>query len=72
MPGAVPPDRVIELTANLADGVLSWNAPVGRWLILRLGASLTGQTNGPAPRDSTGPEVTSSTVRAWPPTSLPT
>ena len=31
--------------------------PPGRWLILRLGASLTGQTNGPAPRDSTGLEV---------------
>lgn len=55
--GAVPPDRVVELTANLADGVLRWNAPIGRWLILRLGASLTGQTNGPAPRDSTGLEV---------------
>ena len=55
--GAVPSDRVVELTANLADGVLRWNAPVGRWLILRLGASLTGQTNGPAPRDSTGLEI---------------
>ena len=37
--------------------MLHWHAPAGRWRILRLGASLTGQTNGPAPADSTGLEV---------------
>ncbi len=55
--GAVPPDDVIDLTGHVANGRLRWDAPPGRWLILRLGASLTGQTNGPAPRDSTGLEV---------------
>lgn len=55
--GAVAPAEVIDLTARVTDGVLRWDAPPGRWLILRLGASLTGQTNGPAPRDSTGLEV---------------
>lgn len=55
--GAVAPADVIEVTADVEAGVLRWHAPPGRWLILRLGASLTGQTNGPAPRDSTGLEV---------------
>ena len=48
---------MIDLTPITADGVLRWDAPPGRWRILRLGASLTGQTNGPAPADSTGLEV---------------
>ena len=48
-------DRRHRRTSRTA--MLRWDAPPGRWLILRLGASLTGQTNGPAPRDSTGLEV---------------
>jgi hypothetical protein len=55
--GAVGPEDVLDVTANADAGVLRWDAPPGRWLILRLGASLTGQTNGPAPHDSTGLEV---------------
>ena len=54
---SVDPSGVIDVTEHLRDGVLSWDAPAGDWTILRLGASLTGQTNGPAPRDSTGLEV---------------
>lgn len=55
--GAAPPQSVIDVSAFVADGALRWDAPPGRWLVLRLGASLTGQTNGPAPADSTGLEV---------------
>ncbi|SIT67310.1 glycosyl hydrolase [Microbacterium sp. RU33B] len=55
--GAVSPHRVIDVTSCVRDGLLDWSAPEGRWLILRVGASLTGQTNGPAPQDSTGLEV---------------
>lgn len=55
--GAVDPDAIVDVTAHVTDGVLRWEAPPGNWTILRLGASLTGQTNGPAPADSTGPEV---------------
>ena len=40
-----------------ADGVLRWDAPPGAWRILRFGASLTGQTNGPAAPEATGLEV---------------
>lgn len=48
---------VLDISEHVAGGRLTWNAPPGRWRILRLGASLTGQTNGPAPADSTGLEV---------------
>ena len=49
---------MLDLTANLgADGVLRWEAPPGQWRVLRFGASLTGQTNGPASPDATGLEV---------------
>jgi alpha-L-rhamnosidase len=55
---AIDPSRVVELTAHVdKQGVLRWNAPPGSWRILRFGASLTGQTNGPAPPEATGPEV---------------
>ena len=40
-----------------SDGVLRWEAPAGAWLVLRFGASLTGQTNGPAAPEATGLEV---------------
>lgn len=39
------------------DGVLHWNVPPGDWQILRIGFSLTGKHNGPAPREATGLEV---------------
>lgn len=55
--GAISVDQVIDVTPHVQEGVLRWDAPPGDWLILRIGASLTGQTNGPAPADSTGLEV---------------
>lgn len=48
---------VHDLTGLVEGGQLEWDAPPGRWRILRLGASLTGQTNGPALPDATGLEV---------------
>ncbi len=55
--GAVRAADVHDLTGLVHDGRLEWDAPPGRWRILRLGASLTGQTNGPALADATGLEV---------------
>ncbi len=55
---AIDPDSVVDLTGHLgADGVLRWEAPAGEWRVLRFGASLTGQTNGPAAPEATGLEV---------------
>lgn len=58
-PGAaVAPGEVLDLTAHLGpDGRLEWTPPPGRWTVLRIGWSLTGQTNGPAEPSSTGLEV---------------
>jgi hypothetical protein len=55
---ALDPARVIDVSEHVdGAGTLRWDAPPGRWRILRFGASLTGQTNGPAPADATGLEV---------------
>ena len=55
---AIDPSRVVDVTGMVDDaGVLRWEAPAGEWLVLRFGASLTGQTNGPAPPEATGLEV---------------
>ncbi|WP_341995961.1 glycoside hydrolase [Microbacterium sp. LWH7-1.2] len=54
---AIRPSEVHDLTALVVGDRLEWDAPPGRWRVLRLGASLTGQTNGPALADSTGLEV---------------
>lgn len=54
----VAPHDVIDLTSRMhADGSLRWDAPPGRWAILRIGYSLTGHENGPAPLEATGLEV---------------
>jgi len=55
---AVPTAQVLDLTSRMRpDGRLDWNVPAGRWAILRLGYSLTGITNHPAPKELTGLEV---------------
>lgn len=39
----IDPERVLDLTGKLrADGTLDWDAPAGRWTILRLGHTPTG------------------------------
>ncbi|GAA2026355.1 glycosyl hydrolase [Agromyces tropicus] len=55
--GSIDPRHIVDLTDRVHDGVLHWTPPAGTWTVLRLGASLTGQTNGPAPADATGLEV---------------
>lgn len=43
LPGwIVPGDKVINLTAQVKDGKLDWDAPAGKWTILRFGYTLTG------------------------------
>jgi hypothetical protein len=49
---------VIDLTSKMQpDGTLDWTPPSGTWMILRIGSSLTGHENGPAPAEATGLEV---------------
>ena len=55
---AIPKGDVIDLTSKMKpDGTLDWTPPAGRWTVLRMGYSLTGITNHPAPPEATGPEV---------------
>ena len=49
---------VIDLTSKMhPDGTLDWTPPAGRWVILRIGYSLTGHQNSPASPEATGLEV---------------
>lgn len=51
-------DNVIDLTSEMAvDGTLNWTPPEGKWIIMRLGYSLTSHQNGPASPEATGLEV---------------
>jgi len=55
---AVAKAEVVDLTSRMRpDGHLDWDVPAGRWVILRMGYSLTGQKNNPAPPEATGLEV---------------
>jgi hypothetical protein len=54
----VPQSDVIDLTQKMQpDGTLDWTPPRGLWRVLRIGSSLTGHENGPAPAEATGLEV---------------
>lgn len=54
----VDPSTVVDISAHMSgDGRLDWTPPPGRWTILRLGCSLTGKKNHPAPPEATGLEV---------------
>ncbi|MEI6499996.1 MAG: glycosyl hydrolase, partial [Armatimonadota bacterium] len=53
----VPQTGIVDLTAHLQpDGKLDWSAPAGQWTIVRLGYTLTGKDNHPAPPEGTGLE----------------
>jgi hypothetical protein len=55
---AIPRERILDLTDKLTpDGTLDWDAPPGRWKIIRLGHTPTGSTNKPAPASVTGLEI---------------
>jgi hypothetical protein len=56
---SIPKGDVIDLTSKLRpDGTLDWTPPsAGRWIVLRIGYSLTGSTNHPATKEATGLEV---------------
>jgi hypothetical protein len=54
----VAANKVLDLTSHVkSDGTLEWKPPRGHWRVLRLGCSLEGATNEPAPPEATGLEV---------------
>ena len=55
---AVRKTDILNLTSRMrADGTLDWTPPPGRWVVLRMGYSLTGAHNNPASPEATGLEV---------------
>jgi hypothetical protein len=55
---AVAKADVVDLTSKMkADGTLDWTPETGKWIVLRLGYSLTGHQNSPASPEATGLEV---------------
>lgn len=53
----IPQASVIDLTDKMAaDGTLNWQAPAGKWTVLRFGRTITGQTTRPAPDPGLGLE----------------
>jgi hypothetical protein len=56
--GVIASQSVLDLTSRLRpDGSLNWTPTLGNWTVLRVGYSLTGQTNAPAEASATGLEV---------------
>ncbi|MFB2119547.1 glycosyl hydrolase [Parapedobacter sp. 2B3] len=54
----VSPDSVLDITDHIGDsGLLAWDVPKGRWLLLQTGMVPTGVTNGPASPEGRGLEV---------------
>jgi hypothetical protein len=54
----VQKEDIVDLTSKMdSDGKLNWTPPEGNWRVLRIGYSLTGKTNHPAPLEATGLEV---------------
>ena len=52
---ALAPEQILDLTDRMdATGKLTWDAPAGRWTVLRLGHTSTGRTNRPAPLSGEG------------------
>lgn len=57
--------EVLDVSSYVKDGVLDWEAPAGRWKILRFGYALTGKVNHPSPLEATGLEVDKLDPRAF-------
>jgi len=55
---AIRPADVVDLTAKMdPDGVLEWDAPPGKWTVLRMGYSLVGSKNRAGSPAGAGLEV---------------
>lgn len=51
----IDPAQIVDLTGRMdGDGTLRWDAPPGRWTVMRWGHVNTGKRNGPAPPEGTG------------------
>ncbi len=59
LPGklVIPRGRIVDLTGRVdTDGRLVWDAPPGKWTVLRIGHTAAGKENNPAPMSGRGLE----------------
>ena len=49
-------DSVIDLSTHFQNGRLNWDAPAGKWTVLRIGHTSSGKDNHPAPVTGRGLE----------------
>ncbi len=54
---AIHSNQVLDISSCLAGDQLTWDAPAGKWVIMRTGMCPTGVTNSPAEPIATGLEV---------------
>jgi hypothetical protein len=52
----IDPQTVIDVGAHVSEGTLRWEAPSGRWIVLRLGSTTTGENVAAAPESGIGLE----------------
>lgn len=53
----IDPNKIVDITAYMnKDGVLNWNAPKGKWDIIRFGYTTTSAKNSPATPEGLGLE----------------
>ncbi|HZF64786.1 MAG TPA: glycosyl hydrolase, partial [Chitinophagaceae bacterium] len=54
----IKPGEILDISDKMnRDGKLTWNAPKGKWTVLRFGHVNAGEKNGPAPPEGTGWET---------------
>ena len=55
---AIDPDSVVDITSSMNEaGTLTWQAPAGRWTILRIGYTPTGRMQNAASDAGLGLEI---------------
>jgi len=53
----IPQNAIVNVTEHMdASGKLTWDAPPGRWTVIRFGHTTTGAENAPAPQTGRGLE----------------
>lgn len=54
----IDPSKVQDISSSMnQDGVLTWRAPAGDWVVMRTGMLPTGVKNSPASEEATGLEI---------------
>jgi len=53
---AIDPAAIVDISAHVIDGRLRWQAPKGRWTVMRIGHTSTGVDNHPASAGGQGLE----------------